>query len=411
MKRLLLLVAALAVLTPSVKAAELEVLHNRIIVAFKKDVPEAQRREIVQNMGGRIVQELPLFGMVLVEPALRPSSVFKAEMAQRPEVFGVEYDFTTKWIEDMPVSLDATDARIRSSIERLRPIAPSPHRPIAASDEAQWGVKRVNAPAAWATNQGDGIKVAVVDTGIDNTLPDLAPNVAGGYNAVEKDKPWLDDHFHGTHVAGIIAAALDGKGVVGVAPKARLYAVKVLTKEGSGSMFGIMDGMMWCAQNGMQVANMSLGAPEGNFMFEYAVQQMVGAGVTLVAAAGNGDGHGGPSPVNFPAAYKEAIAISALDQADHITPWSSRGPQVAFIAPGLKVPSTVPLSNDPTGIHAYSGTSMATPHVTGLAALAIAKGASTPDAVRAALKAAARPLPGLTNDEQGAGLIDAANLK
>src|SRR6185295_13721450 len=104
-------------------------------------------------------------------------------------------------------------------------------------------------------------------------------------NAVEKGKDWNDDHFHGTHVAGIIAATWKDKNVLGVAPKAKLYGVKVLTKEGSGSMFGILDGMNWAAENHMQVANMSLGAPQGNFMFEFGVNNMVDAGVTLIAAA------------------------------------------------------------------------------------------------------------------------------
>jgi len=263
----------------------------------------------------------------------------------------------------------------------------------------------VNAPAAWPTNQGAGVKIAIVDTGIDPQHPELAGRIAGGYNAVDKQAPWADDHFHGTHVAGIAAAALDGKGVVGVAPAASLYAVKVLTKDGSGSLFSIMGGLAWCAQNGMQVINMSLGAPQEIPFLEYALQFAYNAGATIVAAAGN-DG----KAVNYPAAYKEAIAVSALDQEDKIASFSSRGPQVAFIAPGVKVPSSVPLGHDPSGVKAYSGTSMATPHVAGLSALAVARGSSGPEAVRAALKAAAEKVPGLGSQEQGDGVVNAARL-
>jgi len=285
-------------------------------------------------------------------------------------------------------------------------------------EEAPWGVKRVNAPAVWGGNQGANVKVAIIDTGIDPTHPDLKGRVAGGHNAIDKNQPWVDDHFHGTHVAGTVAAELDEKGVAGVAPKATLYAVKVLTKEGSGSLFGIMGGVMWCAQNGIQVANMSLGAPQEMPLLQYALQMAVGAGVTIVAAAGN-DG----KAVNWPAAYPESIAVSALcpagitntklcpSAAEGISTFSSRGPQVAFIAPGVLIPSTVPTSNDASGVKAYSGTSMAAPHVAGLAALAVAKGAQGPQAVRAALQAAASPLPGLGGSEQGAGLIDAAKLR
>ena len=272
-------------------------------------------------------------------------------------------------------------------------------------EEAQWGVRRLNAPAAWGSNQGDGVKVAVIDTGVAPDHPELKARVAGGFNALDKDKPFADDHGHGTHVAGIVAAELDGKGVAGVAPKAVIYGVKVLTKEGSGSAWGIITGINWCIENKMQIINMSLGSTQSLYTLYDAVQKAIAAGVTVVAAAGNDSG-----AVNYPAAYPGVIAVSALDKDDAIAKFSSRGPQVAFIAPGVKVLSTVPTFHDPSGYKAYSGTSMACPHVAGLAALAIGKGAQGPAAVKEALASAALKLPNLSAAEQGAGVVDASKF-
>ena len=284
----------------------------------------------------------------------------------------------------------------------------------AETEEAPWGVRRVHAPDAWALGLGDGagVKVAVIDTGIASKHPDLAGVVAGGYNARSgPDDAWQDDNGHGTHVSGTIAARKDGKGVVGVAPGVRLYAVKVLDKDGGGFLTDILKGIVWCAQNGIQVANMSLGSDRGIVFEQWAIEYAASRGVTIVAAAGNsGPGMMGLDSVGYPARYPQVIAVSALADtpADKpgITPWSSRGPEVAFIAPGENIYSTVP----PDGYDWHDGTSMATPHVTGLAALAVAHGAKGPAAVRAMLKAAAVKLPGLNASEQGLGLIDARKI-
>jgi subtilisin family serine protease len=272
----------------------------------------------------------------------------------------------------------------------------------ASNDEIPWGVARVKADKAWPVTQGEGVKVAVVDTGIDCTHPDLAGQCAGGVNIVDKKKPPMDDNSHGTHVSGTIAAIRDGKGVVGVAPRAKLYAVKVLDAEGSGSLFDIIKGLVWCANNGMQVANLSLGAPNGSTLLRLAAAYAKARGVTIMAAAGNDGG-----AVNYPGAYSESvIAVAALDANDKIADFSSRGKGVAFIAPGVGVKSSVPGGK----YDWYDGTSMATPHMTGLAALAVSRGAKGFDAVKAALTKAAEPIKGLKPTEQGAGVVNAAKL-
>jgi subtilisin family serine protease len=213
----------------------------------------------------------------------------------------------------------------------------------------------------------------------------------------------MDDNGHGTHVSGT-AAASHVPGLVGVAPAARLYAVKVLDADGTGNLSDVIDGIVWTAKNGMQVVNMSLGAPVDSPAMREAVQYATGMGVVIVAAAGNSG-----AAVGYPGAYPEVIAVAASDAADKLADFSSRGPQVKFIAPGVDVVS----SKLGGGFVSYSGTSMASPHVTGLAALAVAQGwvgTGGPDGVLAQLQKAASPLPGLTADEQGAGMIDAGKL-
>jgi len=420
------LLAALAVITlcaPRALAARSEKgIENRIIVAFKLGTPADEQRRIVEAQGLEVVDAIPSLAVLLVNAPNGQAAKARLSLQSNPKVFRADADVWRKWIETAPASVNSAPFAIEPAVAAMKALAAQARAvaeaavPEKMAEEIPWGITRVNAPAAWGTNQGAGVKVAVIDTGIDDKHPDL--KVLGGLNALDANASWADDHSHGTHCAGSIAATMNDKMVVGVAPKAELYAVKVLTKEGSGDMFGIMKGIMWTAQNGMQVASMSLGAPQAMPLIQYALQMAVNGGVTIVAAAGN-DG----KAVNWPGAYPEAIAVSALcppgvtnaklcpNTNEGISTFSSRGPEIAFIAPGVLVNSTVPLFADASGMKAYSGTSMACPHVSGLAALAIAKGAKTPAAVRSALAAAATKLTGLSGDEQGNGLIDAAKLR
>ena len=226
--------------------------------------------------------------------------------------------------------------------------------------------------------------------------------MAGGFNAVDPKKSYKDDQGHGTHVAGTIAAARDGKGVVGVAPLASLYAVKVLDADGNGNFSDVIAGIEWAAKNKMDVANMSLGSDEGNESLRLAVVAAEKAGVVIVAAAGNSSG----GPVSFPGTYPQTIAVAASDKTDKFAFFSSKGAEVDLIAPGADINST----KMDGGYEENSGTSMAAPHVAGLAALAIASGARGLAQVKRALEAASAPLKDLKPEEQGKGLPDAAKL-
>lgn len=387
-------------------------VENRLIVALRSANTPQQADGFFARHGLKVLADIPQANLYLVEsrPGLAPMAMEK--LSADENVRQVAPDQWIQWLRagsvaslPMPTVEEALRGLPKAAELAAKNVVPSNDPEIA------WGVRRSNAAAAWATgNEGQGVKVCIVDTGVDPNVPDLQGQVVTGKNFIDQNAPWVDDHFHGTHVGGIVAAKRDGKGVVGVAPKAKLYAAKVLSKDGGGNIFSILQGVMWCGEQKTEVINMSLGANQSIPFLEEIINQVVQQGHTVIAAAGNGDGNGGPAPVGYPAAYASVIAISALDDTDNITKWSSRGPQVAFIAPGHKIPSTVPLSHDASGVKAYSGTSMACPHAAGLAALAVVKGARGKDAIKAKLLSAAEKLPNLPQTEQGSGVINAGKL-
>jgi len=228
-----------------------------------------------------------------------------------------------------------------------------------------WGVSHISADLAHADgNRGTGVKVAVIDTGIDYTHEDLDGNYIGGYDFVFDDNDPYDDSFnsHGTHVAGIIAAEENGVGVIGVAPEADIYAVKVLDGGGFGLVEWIIAGIEWAVQNGVDVINMSIEGPHRQAL-EDACDAAYNAGVLIVAAGGNSVAGGGP--VEFPAAYDSVIAVTATDGSDLPAYFAPIGQEVELAAPGVDVLSTVAGG----GYDAVSGTSQAAPHVAGAAAL------------------------------------------
>jgi subtilisin len=243
------------------------------------------------------------------------------------------------------------------------------NQPSVLAETIPVGVAQIMAPAAWGNSQGKGIRVGVVDTGIDFNHPDLKTNYAGGMSFVPGAPTPMDDQGHGTHCAGTIAAAINGAGVVGVAPQASLYAAKVLDLNGSGQFSWVIAGIDWCIQNRMHIISMSLGGSSAPTALQTICNVAWSKGVLLVAAAGNAQG-GQPVPpattnVGFPAKYKNVIAVSAIDSSNVITSFSSRGAEVDLCAPGLNVLSTAPGG----GYATKSGTSMACPHVAGAAAL------------------------------------------
>ncbi|NQE53422.1 Tk-subtilisin [ANME-1 cluster archaeon GoMg3.2] len=271
-----------------------------------------------------------------------------------------------------------------------------------------WGVDRIDAELVWngaedgcdvtpGRNAGAGAIVAIIDTGLDKDHPDLAANIAGGRNFVGWSRvdpdAWDDDNGHGTHCGGIVAAVDNEEGVIGVAPEASLYGVKVLDRRGSGYVSDIIAGIEWAVENGADIISMSLGTTSDVPSLDGACDAAWNNGVLLVAAAGNEEG----SPVIYPAAYSSVIAVSATNSDDNLASFSSTGPEVELAAPGVNIYSTYKKG----GYAIKSGTSMACPHVAGTAALAIGN-------VRQCLQDTAEDLGDLGFDTKyGHGLVDA----
>jgi major intracellular serine protease len=248
------------------------------------------------------------------------------------------------------------------------------------TSEIPYGVNLMKAPEIWEKGEkGKGVVVAILDTGIDTTHPDLKDRIIGGRNfTAEGNKNDFTDHNgHGTHVAGTIAGSENETGVVGVAPEASLLICKVLGANGSGSYKGITDAIKWATKwrgpnnERVRVMNMSLGGPYNDRQQHRAILEACAEGILVVVASGNeGDANEETLEYGYPALINECVTISACDSDKKLAYFSNNSRQVDFISAGVDV-----LSTYPTGQYAVlSGTSMATPHVTGAIALIINMG-------------------------------------
>lgn len=316
-----------------------------VLIGFHNMSERAQNRAMVRAFGGDIYAEFNLVDVI----AARMTPQQAAALSRNPKIDYIELD---------------------AEVYALEQTTP-------------WGIDRVFGDESysfptWGTppevmNKGAGIGVAVLDTGIDVDHEDL--NVVGGKRfylrglTLRSDDQYNDVYGHGTHVAGTIAALDNGLGVVGVAPEVSLYAVKVLGDNGSGSTSAIIAGIQWvCEQNNISIINMSLGSSYYSSTFDAACKKAyLEEGILIVASAGNsGNDAGTGDTVGYPAKYDSVIAVAASDSSDDRAYFSSTGPDVDLIAPGVNIMSTVPDSQYEEG---WSGTSMASPHVAGTAAL------------------------------------------
>ncbi len=310
-----------------------------------------------------------------------------------------------------------------SRVEHVEPMALYrasfvPNDPLYANK--QWHLQRVGAEAAWHYSCGRGITVAVIDTGIAcfdkgpfSRGTDLAgTRCEGGWNFVDDSSEAYDDHGHGTHVAGTIAQTTNnGMGTAGLAFCATLMPVKVLSKQGFGTVANVAEGIRYAADEGAQVINLSLGGPIKSGILEDAVKYALAKGVVIVAAAGNSG-----RSVGWPAAYPGVVAVSASDSNDRIAWFSSRGPEVAIAAPGVGVTQQTVCNGGRDKCEVFgtfNGTSMASPHVAGAVAMVEALGVTDVASVRRALESTARR-PAVTGEEDddkslfGSGILDAA---
>ncbi|WP_343339247.1 Major intracellular serine protease [Terrisporobacter petrolearius] len=235
------------------------------------------------------------------------------------------------------------------------------------------GVVMINAPFMWSKGiTGKNVKIAVIDSGCDTTHKDLQNRIIGGRNFTTEDNgninKYEDYNGHGTHVCGTIAASNNNKGVTGVAPDAKLLILKALDKNGSGSMKSIIDAINFAISEKVDIISMSLGTSKDIPQLHQVIKKAVDSDILVVCAAGNeGDGSGNTDEFSYPAGYNEVISVGAVDFSKSAARFSDSNKEVDLVAPGVNIVSTFLNGKYET----LSGTSMATPHVTGSLALLI----------------------------------------
>ena len=285
--------------------------------------------------------------------------------------------------------------------------------PVLPSGEVEpWFLGVVRASFAWPRTEGGGALIAVLDTGIDNSHPDLASAVMGGVNLSGSGDltSGADDNGHGTRVASVIAARRNGQGLVGVAPQVRLFSVKTQDSRGEGTVSTMIAGLQWALEHGAHIANISVGAAGASYAELRAVDTATAQGMVLVGAAGNGGdaSEGGLNEAEYPASYRNVISVAAVDAANNRAAFSTYNSFVDIAAPGIPIMAANPEAFGGSYL-CDSGTSFSAPQVSAVAALLrqSAPGIST-DHLRRALVCGAvdATAPGI-DSETGYGVVSA----
>jgi len=266
------------------------------------------------------------------------------------EVQALRNDASVRYVESAEIKFFA----LGTTVHPGTPVAES--HPVDAQ-VTPYGVTMVRAPQVWPVAKGDGVNVAIVDTGIDYTHPEIKDHYQGGFNAITGTSDPRDDDGHGTHVAGTIAAADNGFGVVGVAPNAKIWSAKVLAPDGTGTSSGsnaqIASGLNWVLGKrnelgGHWIVNMSLGqctdvtvssqcSPIPSVTMQNACQKLADAGILVFAASGNDSTTTHAATVGYPAAFSSVIAVGAVDSTQTVAVFSNQGPELAVSGPGVGV--------------------------------------------------------------------------
>lgn len=373
----LLVLVAVTLAVPSMVHAAAQ---PRLIVGFTPTTSNASRATTLGRAGIATKSTVRQLDAVVVRVAPGKLAATRRALLARPGVAYVEIDHV---------------ARIYGGEARVQ------WRPNDTFVSQQWSLDTLGAPAAWELARGAGVTIGVLDTGVDYIHPDLAGRVDKGRDFVDSDNDPMDVQGHGTHVAGIAAATADDRfGVAGLAPEARILAVRVLDDEGAGNYSQVANGIVFAADRGADVINLSLGGPEQSELLRAALDYAAARGVIVTCATGNDSA----ASIGYPARYDSCIAVGATDIADEHASFSNTGAGIDLVAPGVQV-----LSSVMGGSHdSWDGTSMASPQVAGVAALLRSQGLGR-RAIDDTMSATARDLGKAGADTTfGAGRVDAA---
>jgi thermitase len=312
-----------------------EYAPDEVVIEFKKDAPYESILQCLSSSNAMALSSIEELNVWVVRVPFGKVAESTAAISACPEVRYAEPNYVASIADTIPSD---------------------------PNWNLQYGLVNIRAPQGWDYSTGSAaVTIAILDSGVDLGHADLASKIVPGYDFVNGDAIPQDDNGHGTHVAGIAAATGNNNiGVTGVSWGARIMPVKVLNAAGGGLFANVAAGIIWAADNGAQVINLSLGGSSPSTVLQDAVNYAYGKGVVLVAAAGNT----GSNFVLYPAHYPNVIAVGAVDSANNYAGFSNFGPELDLVAPGTSIYSTV------IGGYGYkSGTSMSAPYVSGLAAI------------------------------------------
>ncbi|UJF35090.1 S8 family peptidase [Paenibacillus hexagrammi] len=368
--------------------------QNEVVVRFKSTPTEAQLNQMKKEIGADDVRKLGY------------TYVFNAGKMEAKQLMNYFTKWDVSYVEPhfLYLTNDYNDTDTAST-QDMNPVNSNNFSPNDnLYSRYQWNLPLIETVQGWKLNRGaKDVTVAVVDTGVDLQHPDLRDQLLPGYNVISGTDSPQDDVGHGTHVAGVIAALVNNNlGVAGMTWYNKVLPVKVLDQTGAGSTYSVAQGIIWAADHGAKVMNLSLGNYADSEFLHDAIRYAFDKDVALIAASGNDN----TERPGYPAAYPEVFAVAATDSENNKAPFSNYGDYIDVAAPGVSIASTYPNNQ----YAALSGTSMASPHVTALAALVrSANPLLTNTEVYEVIRQSARDLGDQGKDKYfGYGLIDVA---
>ncbi|MDY6937629.1 MAG: S8 family peptidase [Cyanobacteriota bacterium] len=391
--------------------------YDTLVLDFREDIPADRIDRTLQDIADRydvsprLNSEFSASDRLYVVRGDRQllDRLRKSEIADLTEYIEPNYTY------GLPEPIGETSrSGIDGTVDETANISPTLKGPNDPMYSKQWNLQNIDVESAWQETHGEGITVAVIDTGVTQ-VPDLKETeLVEGYDFVNDRTAADDDNGHGTHVAGTIAQSTNnGYGVAGIAYKAQIMPLKVLAASGGGTISDIAEAIKFAADNDADVINMSLGGGGESSAMKEAIEYAHNKGVVIIAAAGNAN----QNAAGYPARYDRVIGVSATDAAAEKAPYSNFGAGVDIAAPGGDtrngdaggiLQNTIDGRSGNSVFAAFQGTSMASPHVAGVAALIKASGIDNPEEVAEILQQSARPVSEDPLNHFGAGHLDAA---